>query len=102
MIRQKTSRGKVEGRFGVGWIPPTNVGAIHDQKGWAKLLLEEATKAVQLETSSSWQHESPFREELELLREGSDLRLEGSLVRPAFQGWEKAGDWADFLENNDK
>ena len=53
------------------------------EKRWAKQLLEEAAKAAQLETDSSWQHESPLKEELELLRMGSDLRLEGSLMRQA-------------------
>ena len=46
------------------------------KKRWAKHLLEEAMKAVQLERNSSWHNESPY-EELELLRVSIDLRLEG-------------------------
>ena len=53
----------------------TKFGSDSPSKGWAKQLLEEAAKAVLIEIDSSWQHESPYKEELELLREGSDLRL---------------------------
>ena len=31
-------------------------------------MLDEATKSVQVETDSSWQNESPYKEELELLQ----------------------------------
>ena len=72
------------GCFRVRWLRFTI------KKRWAKHLLE-AAKAVQLETDSSWQNESPYEGELELLRMGSDLRLEGSLMRQAF----KAGKWGD-------
>ena len=64
MIRHETSRDRL-------WA------------AWAKQLLEEATKAVQLETHSSWQNESPYKEELELLRVGNNLRFEGSSMRQA-------------------
>ena len=55
------------------------------KKRWAPQLLEEEAKVVQVETDSSWQNESPFKEELELLRMGNDLRLEGSSMRQAFK-----------------
>ena len=61
--------------------------------------MEEATKAVRLETGGSRQNESPYKEELALLREGNDLRLECSLTRQAF----KAGttdDRAEFFSND--
>ena len=51
------------------------------KKEWAQQLLEEAAIAVQLETDSSWQNESFFKDELDLLRMGSDLRVEGSPMR---------------------
>ena len=48
------------------------------EKERAKHLLEEAAKAVQLETDSSRQNESPDKEEIELLRVIGDLRLDGT------------------------
>ena len=61
------------------------MGTILDnKKGWAKHLLDEAATAVQVETESTWHNGSPYMEEVELLREGSELRLEGSLMGQAF------------------
>ena len=54
-------------------------------------MLEEATKAVKLETSSSWQHESPYKEELELLRVSGDVRLDDTLMRQAIKGGTAGG-----------
>ena len=60
--------------------------------------LEEAAKAVQLDTDSSWQNVSPYKEgEFELLQEVRDQRFDGSSMRRAFKV-EKLGDWADFLK----
>ena len=69
------------------------------KKRWAKHLMEEVTKAVQLETYNIWQHESPYKGELEPLREGNDLRLEGSLMRQAFKAG-NAGDGAESWQND--
>ena len=89
----------VVGCFRARWIPPKNVGTIHHQQGWAKHFLEETAKAVQPETDSSWQHGSPFKEELQLLRMGNDLRLEGSFTRQAKKAG-KACEWAEFLNKD--
>ena len=62
-------------------IKKKKTGAIRDKKEWAQQLLEEAAIAVQPETDSSWQNESFFKEELDLLRMGNDLRVEGSPMR---------------------
>ena len=51
---------------------------------------------MQLETTSSWQTESPRKEELELLRVINDLRLDGKLMRQAIS----AGDWADLMKSD--
>ena len=83
VIRQKTSRGKLRAAFGSDGVLPKMWERFATEKRWANQLSEEAAKAVQLETDSSWQHESPLKEELELLRLGSDLRLKGSLMRQA-------------------
>ena len=63
----------------------------------AKNLLEEATKTVQLEASGRWQNESPHKNELDLLRVSSDLRLDGTLMRQAFKAG-NAGNWASGNE----
>ena len=60
-------------------------------KLWARELSEEATKAVQLETSS-WQHESPYEEELELLRVSSDIR---QAIKSG-----KATDWSELVKSD--
>ena len=68
------------------------------KKNWAKQLLEEATKEKQQDTTGSWQRESPYTEDLELLREVGDLKFDASLMRQAFTAGE-LGDWATFLFN---
>ena len=89
MISQKTSRGRLWAAR-VRWIPPKNVEAFHYR--------EEVGKASNGRSNdSSWQNESPYKEELELLREGSDQPLGGSLMCQAFKA-EKEGDWAEFFE----
>ena len=54
---------------------------------------------MQLETSSSWQNESPYKEELELLRVSGDMFVDGSLMRQATKAG-KADDWAHLVEND--
>ena len=62
----------------------------------ARTLLEEAATALQLRTSS-WQDESPYTEELELLRVSGDMRLDG--MRQAIKTG-KAGDWSELAESD--
>ena len=50
-------------------------------------------------TDGRWQHESLYKEELELLRHSIDLRFEGSRMRQAYNV-EKSGDWAHCLEKH--
>ena len=59
--------------------------------------MTSADKKSEVVPDSSWQSESPCKEELETLPEGNDLRLEGSSVRQAFKAG-KASDWPDFLK----
>ena len=70
---------------------------MQSRRRWARQLLVEATRAVQLETGT--QDESPRKEELELLRESCDLRLDGTLVRQAFKAG-KAIDWSELVKSN--
>ena len=68
---------------------PLNVGAISNREEVGKASVgssngwKQQRKAAQQETFSSWQNESPHKEELELLRVSGDLRLEGSFMRQA-------------------
>ena len=98
MTRQKTSRGKLwavgsDGSLQTMWERFTI------KKGWARQLLEEAAKSVQLNIDGSWANESPYEERFELLRFGNDLHLEGSSMCEALKPG-KAGDRAKFLENS--
>ena len=56
---------------------------------------QEATRAFQLGTS--WQDESPFKEELELLRGSGDMRVDGTLIRQAIEAG-TAGEWSELLQ----
>ena len=75
MIEQKVAVDCLRGR----WFRQRNVGTIRSQKAVGRQLLEEATRAVQLGTSSL-QEEAPDKEELELLHVSRDVRLDGRLV----------------------
>ena len=77
------------------------MGAVHGQKkkGAQRIFLDEATKAVQLEASGSWQNESPYKEELERLRVSSDMRLDGTLMLHEIKAG-KAGDWTDLVKSD--
>ena len=57
-------------------------------KLWANKFLEEGMKAAQLETSKSWQDESPHMEEFELLRACNTWRWDGTWMRPAIMARE--------------
>ena len=61
------------------------------------MVLDDAAKVTQWETDGKWQQESPYKE-FELLRHSTDLRIDGSLKRRAYNAG-KSGDWAKFLEN---
>ena len=88
LIEQKVSRGKVSAAFGSDGFVNRMWERLAVTKKVARKWLEEATKAVPLETTRSWQTESPYIEELELLRASSDLRLDGTVMRQASQaGW---------------
>ena len=62
---------------------------------------QKQQNAVQLETDSSSQNESPHEEELELLRVGNELRLEGSSMRQVFSAG-KSGRLGGIVEKNDR
>ena len=85
------------GSFWFGAILAQKVGTFHHQKAWARSILEDAERVRRLGTDGRWQHEVPYKEELELLRHSSDLRFEDVLMGQAYNA-EKSGDWANHLE----
>ena len=63
------------------------------KKRWAKHLLEETTKTVQLETSSSCQKSHVARRNSSFLQGSNDLRLDGKaelLKSDKLKGWTSA------------
>ena len=92
MIEQKFSRGRLSAAFGPDGFNKRMWERFTVKKMWADSLLQEATKAVLLETRSSWQPESPRIEEVDLLRVNSDMRLDGTLIRQAIEAG-TVGDW---------
>ena len=81
MIEHKVSRGRLSAAFEARDFVKRMWERIAVKELGARTLLEEATKAVQLETGSSWPLESPCKEELELLRMSGDMRLDGTSMR---------------------
>ena len=50
-------------------------------KSWASSVLADAEKVGQHGTDGTWQHETPYKEELKLVRHSTDLRFEGVPMR---------------------
>ena len=71
-----------------------------NKKVWARKVIHNAATVTQVETDGSWQHESPCKEELDLLLHSTDLRLDGSPMREAYNAG-KSGDWESFWERAD-
>ena len=68
--QQKVSRGKLSAAFGQ---------VVREQK-WER----HAVLKVWVVTNT-WQDESPYKEELELLRVSGDMRLDGTLIQQAIE-----------------
>ena len=56
---------------------------------------KDAARVTKLETNGRWQHETPYKEKLELLRHSTDLRFGGSPMRKANIAG-KSSDWESF------
>ena len=67
------------------------------KKAWARLVLAGADNVRQHGTDGRWQHETPHKEKLELVRHCNDVRFEGVPKCQACYA-EKSGDWANYLE----
>ena len=67
------------------------------KKLWARELMDNATRALQLGTS--WQDQSPYKEELEQVRVSGDVRLDGTLIRQAIEAGTLVG-WSELLKSD--
>ena len=57
-----------------------------------------AEAATEVELERSWTEESPYKEEMELLRKNEGMRLDGIMIRQARKAGE-AVDWAELLNS---
>ena len=85
MIGQKGSRSKLSAALGSDGFTNRMWEKYAAKKLWARELMEDATRAVRLGTSR--QDESPYKEELELLRVGGRMRLQWHLDLANNEGW---------------
>ena len=91
-------RGKLWAAFGMEPIRAQNVGTFHHQKNrLARPVLAGAESERQNWTDGRWQQETPCREEPELVRHSSDLRIGGLQMRRACCVG-KSDDWEHYLE----
>ena len=82
-------------------IRAQDVGTFHLQKslGRTNLVLADADTVSKHGTDGRWQHETPYKEEFELLRHCTDMRFEGVPMRQAYHTGKSAGDCANYMEN---
>ena len=52
-----------------------------------------------MQIGRSWPGESPYQEELELLRENEGMRLDGTMIRQAMKAG-RAGDWSELFKSD--
>ena len=65
------------------------------KKAWARSVLADNVR--QHGTDGRRQHETSYKEEIELVRHCTDLRFQGVPMRQAYSAG-KSGDWANYLE----
>ena len=58
------------------------------KKAWSRSVLVDAANVRRLGTDGRWQHETPYKEELQLVRHSTDLRFEGAQMRQAYNAGE--------------
>ena len=87
---------KVMGSFWFGTFFAKTVGNDSlSEKAWARSVLVDAENVRRLGTDGRWQHETPHKQELVILRH---VRVEGVLMRQANNA-EKSGDWGLFWKH---
>ena len=84
---QKAFRGKLWAAFDMEQFARRMLERFTTKKAWARSVLADGR----------WQHETPHKEELELVRHCNDLRFAGVLMRRACYA-EKSDDWKNSLD----
>ena len=83
-VEQKAARGKLWAASVMEQLARRMWERFTIEKAWAKSVSADAEGVRQNGTDGRWQHETPDKEELELVRHSNDLRLGGVLMRPVF------------------
>ena len=97
MVEQKAFRGKLWAAFGLEQVAHKMLERFTIEKAWARSVMAEVEKERLGGREGDWQQESPYKEELELIRHSSDLRFEGLVMRRAYYEG-RSGDWQNYLE----
>ena len=73
------------GCFPSGWFPSKNVGMFHSQENMGQAAVGRGIKSGAARNGRQLANRvSPYKEQLELLRDVRDLQSDGSLIRQAF------------------
>ena len=99
LIEQKASRGKLWAAFGLEQFCADCGNDALLEKACERSFLVDAENVRRLGTDGRWQHETPHKDELDIVRHSTDLRVEGVLMRQANNA-EKSGDWGLFWKNS--
>ena len=97
-VEQKDVRRKLWAAFGMEQFVRRMWERFTIEQAWARSVSADAEGVRQNGTDGRWQHETPDKEELELVRHSNDLRLGGVLMRPVFYAV-KPGDRRNYPED---
>ena len=97
MVEQKAFRGKLWAAFGLEQVVRKLWECLTIKQAWTRSVLADAQSERQNGTDGRWQQETPYREELGLVRHSSALCLGCILMCGAYCAV-KSGDWENSLE----
>ena len=104
LVEQKAIRGKLWAACGIEQLVRRVRERFAIKKAVARSVSADAENARQLGTDGRWQHEMPYKQELELLRHSTDLCFGDWQMRQAHITVMSV-DWTNYLEvfsGNDK
>ena len=98
---EKAFRGKLWKAFGMEHFSRRMWELFTVQKTWAKAVFSDMAKERQQGIHGNWQTESPFNEELDMIKRSNDLCVNGFLMRRAYHAG-KSGTWESYNEEFQK
>ena len=99
MIEQKSFRGKLLVLCGLEQFVRKMWEHFAMKKAWTRSVLVNVETERQDGTDGDWQQRSPYKEEVELVRQSSDLLFECLLMRYAYYAGEgRSSYWENYLE----